>query len=67
MGDHVMGVIGHNVPGRPSAESIRNLQYGWLIEHGHMDNLTSEEIINAPQEEKEEEIDHVMSNGKALF
>lgn len=55
MSDHVMRVIGRNVPGRPSAESIRNLQYNWLIEHGHMDNLTPEQISGASKTEENED------------
>lgn len=44
------------------------MRYNWLIENGHMDNLTAEQIDEILESEhKEEEIDHVMSNGKALF
>lgn len=44
------------------------MRYNWLIENGHMDNLTPEQIDEILESEhKEEETDHVMSNAKEFF
>lgn len=67
MRDHVYGIIG-NPQGWVSQESINHMRYNWLIENGHMDNLTPEQIDEILESDhKEEETDHVMSNAKVFF
>lgn len=61
MSDHIIGIIG-TPQGRVSQGSINHMQYNWLIEHGHMNNITPEQALKVTEEQ-----DHVMSNWKELF
>lgn len=56
MSDHIIGIIG-TPQGRVSQQSIHHMQYNWLIEHGHMDNITPGQTSEVTEEQ-----DHVMSN-----